>query len=518
MEYKVLITTSGIGSRLGDLTKYTNKSLVRIGNKPAISHIIENYPPHTKFVITLGHYGNHVRDFLNLAYTETPFEFVEIDKFEGSGSSLVYSISKTEELLQCPFIFHACDTLTTDEIPLPDTNWLGSYQSGKTENYRSLTLGPNHIVSRINEKGEFNYDYAYMGLAGIYDYKIFWEELKKILEERNWEEQLSDCHVINNMDVPFKCHVFKTWFDIGNSSSLNESRNTFHSTVNVLDKADESIFIFKDSVIKFFHNKKTVSNRVKRTQYLNNIVPKIIDYKENFYKYEYISGYLFSDIADITSFKIFLTWAYDNLWKKTFDDNFRKKCMDFYKTKTLHRILKFLDKSKIQDQEEIINSIKIPKISALLDQINWDWLCSNTSYTFHGDLILDNIIKTQDGFILLDWRQDFAGSLEHGDIYYDIAKLNHNLTINHKMIQNNFYKINIEKEHIICNIHLNSTLYDCKEVLHEFITTKGLDLLKVKIITPLIWLNMAPLHSHPFDTFLYYFGKYNLYKELKNVE
>ena len=53
-EYKVLITTSGIGSRLGDLTKYTNKSLVRVGDKPAISHIIESYPEDTKFVVTLG--------------------------------------------------------------------------------------------------------------------------------------------------------------------------------------------------------------------------------------------------------------------------------------------------------------------------------------------------------------------------------------------------------------------------------------------------------------------------------
>ena len=41
VEYKVLITTSGIGSRLGKLTDFTNKSLVRIGDKPAISHIIE---------------------------------------------------------------------------------------------------------------------------------------------------------------------------------------------------------------------------------------------------------------------------------------------------------------------------------------------------------------------------------------------------------------------------------------------------------------------------------------------
>ena len=40
-EYKVLLTTSGLGSRLGNLTKFTNKSLVRVGDKPAISYIIE---------------------------------------------------------------------------------------------------------------------------------------------------------------------------------------------------------------------------------------------------------------------------------------------------------------------------------------------------------------------------------------------------------------------------------------------------------------------------------------------
>ena len=43
-DYKVLITTSGLGSRLGNLTDYTNKCLVRIADKPAISYIVESYP------------------------------------------------------------------------------------------------------------------------------------------------------------------------------------------------------------------------------------------------------------------------------------------------------------------------------------------------------------------------------------------------------------------------------------------------------------------------------------------
>ena len=62
--YKVLITTSGIGRRLGDLTKYTNKSLIKVGDKLAICHIIEKYNKYVEFVITLGYYGNLVKDFL----------------------------------------------------------------------------------------------------------------------------------------------------------------------------------------------------------------------------------------------------------------------------------------------------------------------------------------------------------------------------------------------------------------------------------------------------------------------
>ena len=74
--YKVLITTSGVGSRLGNLTDFTNKCLVRVGDKPAISHVIESYPQDTKFVITLGHFGQYVEEFLTLAYPNRNFTFV----------------------------------------------------------------------------------------------------------------------------------------------------------------------------------------------------------------------------------------------------------------------------------------------------------------------------------------------------------------------------------------------------------------------------------------------------------
>ena len=88
----VLITTSGTGNRLGNLTKFTNKSLVRVGEKPAISYIIESYPKDTEFVITTGYYGNHIKQYLKLAYPEKSFTFCDVDRFEGNGSSLLYSM------------------------------------------------------------------------------------------------------------------------------------------------------------------------------------------------------------------------------------------------------------------------------------------------------------------------------------------------------------------------------------------------------------------------------------------
>ena len=38
-------------------------------------------PKDTKFVITLGHYGNHIKDFLNLAYPDRKFEFIGVATF-----------------------------------------------------------------------------------------------------------------------------------------------------------------------------------------------------------------------------------------------------------------------------------------------------------------------------------------------------------------------------------------------------------------------------------------------------
>jgi NDP-sugar pyrophosphorylase family protein len=513
--FKVLLTASGTGSRLGNLTKFTNKSLVRVGNKPAISYIIERYPENVEMVVTIGYFGDHVKEFLELSFPNRKFDFVHVDKFEGEGSSLGYSMLKAKEYLQCPFVFHACDTIVLDDFEISvKNNWCGGFKLNESENYRSFNIIGN-TIKKFNEKGENKFDYVYIGVCGIFDYDDFWKRLNLIYNENPNFNELSDVHVIQSMiySKKFESKEFKNWYDIGNIDSLNKAREKFKSNFSVLDKDNESIFFQNGQVIKFFSDENIVNKRVKRSEILKNVVPVIKKFNKHFYVYDYVEGDLFSRVVDENNFKEFLNWCKINLWMNKNID-IVEYCKNFYFDKTFERIRQFEKKNNILDTENLINGIHVPKIYEMIELIDMNWFCNNQCSVFHGDLILDNVIKTKDGFKLIDWRQDFGGRIDIGDMYYDLGKLNHNLVFNHDIVNDGHFKINIDVDKIFCDIHVSYNLMQFRKILQDFVNSFGFDMRKVNIMTSLIWINMAPLHEYPLDMFLFYFGKINLWKNL----
>lgn len=514
-EYKVLLTTSGLGSRLGNLTKFTNKSLVRVGNKPVISHIIESYPQDVEFVVTLGHYGSHVRQYLNLAHTDRNITFVEVDNYMGEGSSLLYSISLCEEYLQCPFIFHACDTILPKNY-IADVNFLTNWSIGgsgeNSQSYRTIN-SVNGKIASINEKGEQNFDFVYVGVSGIHQYEVFWNTCRSILQTVNTSD-LSDCHVIRKMSN-FSVVEVDEWYDIGNIDSLKKTRSKIKGTIHVLDKEDENIFVFDDFVIKFFCNKKVCYDRVLRTQNLQGLVPTLLDSSENFYKYTYVQGDLLADVIDLNKFTNLLNWSAQKLWTSREDPSFQQNALSFYKDKTILRIDKFLEKYNLTDGDDYINGMHVPPIKQLLGEVDFSSIVGTFPSGFHGDFILDNILVKDDEFVLIDWRQDFNGSIDAGDMRYDLAKLNHNLILNHEILANNQYSIDFTNG-IRCDVLVKKSLLDCRERLKIFCEVNSIPYRQLQILTSLIWINMSPLHEHPLDMFLYYFGKYNLFVNLRS--
>jgi hypothetical protein len=518
--HKVLITTAGLGQRLGEMTKFTNKALVRIGKKPTISYIIESYPQDTPFVIATGYFGDHVEDFVKMAYPDRPIEFVRVDKYEGKGSSLGYTMLTASSKLQCPFIYHACDTIVTQPVPPPDKNWVGGYKGDDASVYASWKVSGDKISS-FNDRGATDFDYIHIGLVGVRDYEAFWQQLNDLYRKNTDNTELNDSHAIVGMigrGHEFSIMPFPVWHDTGNVVSFHKTKEKIADHFDNLDKVDESIFIFDNFVIKFFHNKEIVKNRIERSRHLKGLVPEITKESPNFYRYDFVKGDLYSRVVNPSDFSNFLQWAKTNLWKEKKEvenAEFKHLCRDFYEAKTKSRVKKFLTENSVRDQENIINGDRVPKLEEIFSKIDFGKIADTKQCQFHGDLILDNILRTEKGYCLLDWRQDFNGLLEVGDIYYDLAKLNHNLTVNHDIIYQNLFTIKISDNAVNCDIMRKHELVACQEILFDFIRKEGYDLHKVKLITGLIWLNMSPLHHHPFNLFLYYFGKWNLWRTIQ---
>lgn len=528
MKYKVLITTSGLGQRLGDLTKYTNKGLIRVGKKPVLSYIIDSYPENTEFVITVGYFAQQIKDFINIVYPERRVIFVEVDKYQGSGSSLGYSMLKAKDYLQCPFVFHCNDTIVSEKIPAPDVNWNGGFKGESSANYSTFSVLKDKVET-INDKGALDYSFIHIGLVGIKDYESFWYNLESlylgsIYKDSQDTSSLNDCKVINLMigsGKNFVVREFKTWLDVGNADGLNKARNALSENFYNLDKPGEAVFIFDKFVIKFYFDKELVERKVKRASVLSSLVPIVEKSIGNFFRYEYVQGELYSEVVTVPDFERFLKWCKEKLWIKRDildKEKFSSLCGNFYMNKTKQRIQKFLEMSKLEDKEEIINGEKIPSVKDILKQIDFSWLSKGLQTQIHGDLILDNIIKTRNGYKLLDWRESFGGNLEVGDMYYDLANLNHNLILNHDLVNKSHFKVDRDKKEVVCDILRSDNLVECQKVLFDFIEKENLDFKKVLILTALKWLSMSPLHPIPvrFNLFVYYFGRLNLFRVLKN--
>lgn len=523
MKYRVVIPCAGTGSRLGSVSKNLNKALVSVSNKPAISYIIEKFRKDVEIVIALGYKKETLKEFIELAYPDRHFIFIDVDKYEGAGSGLGYSLLKCRDHLQCPFIFISNDTIVTDNIPEPDQNWAGYANVEDVSQYRSFRLDENGFIKEVCPKGATGDVKAYIGVSGVKDYKIFWDSMHDGIIKGSIEN--GESYGLSFLtERSFKAFKFD-WYDVGNPDSLKITREYFNRNIespNILEKDGEAIWFVENKVIKYSADRKFIENRIKRVNYISGFVPEITGSSNEMYAYKKVEGEIFSKYPYVERFASFLN-KMDEFWikrKLSVEDerNFRKICLDFYRDKTFKRIKQYSDRFDYKDSEETINGRKVPKLIELLEKVDWNDISEGIAVRFHGDLHFENVLITNDTekpFVLLDWRQDFGGILEYGDIYYDLAKINHGLIVCHELINQNLFNIKAAGKDIKFELMRKHNLVLCENYLKEYAKSHGYDNRKIEIITALIYLNIAPLHHYPYTLLLYYLGKSMLYDLVK---
>ena len=536
-DYKVFLPCAGIGSRLDEKTKFINKGLISVGNKPVLSHIVEKFDDNVEIIVALGYKGDYVKQFLEIAYPKKLFRFVKIDKYMGHGSGLGYTLNYCKHHLQCKFIFISNDTIIIDEIPSLSKrnwkNWIGYSDKFVGENYRSITLTQDGKIDSLLEKNNKS-DLSYIGMCGIDDYQKFWSLMddSSILKDKKLQNKIDKGEIepssipiltgesfalqkMLNNGIEFDAIKFD-WYDAGNLEMLERAQKLLKpkNSPNILDKPNEAIWFVNESVIKFHVDTKFIQNRVKRTELLDFYCPPITAKTKNMYSYKYVNGHTLSEGVTTENFKFFLDHLKDFHVTYPKTNKFVNNCRKFYKNKTFERVNFYFERFNLKDNNrEVINGERSNSIKSTLKNLDWDWLSDGIPVRFHGDLHFENILVPKDNafhtppFLFVDWRQDFSGDLKIGDIYYDFAKIFHGLIISHELIDKNLFEFKRNMNEINYDFLIKNINLDCQKIFIKWLGENNYDVDKVKVLTALIFLNIAGLHHHPYSHLLFSLGK-----------
>ena len=500
----VLVLAAGLGSRLGNLTKNINKAMLPIDNKAIISYIIDRFPKEYEFVVALGYKGEELKQYCQLAYPDYNFTFIDIDRYEGEGTGPGYSALQCKEHLQRPFYFTVADCIIDSSMPHLDGNWLAVHPTAYPEKYATAQLDKEDNITAFAYKATEGYDNAFIGLASIWDYEIFWSEL---------EANMKNGEIVSAFENMPKYSSFKAkhlkWLDTGNLDDLNRTKEHFYDNPLSLYKVTDEITYKASKFIKFVPNKDLNKNKSERAEVLKDLIPSGFASTDNFISYDWESGDTLYRYDSSYTYIKFLEKLRSNIIKSEKYHGDKELFDKFYGTKTRDRVEAFLDRfgPEYFNQKYTINGKEYKSMDSILTQYDTDIFYDNPMYTlFHGDLQFDNILwDNSNKFTYIDWRESFGGSTKGGDIYYDLAKLYGGTIIPYNMMKEENAIELVEGSTVVkYDYFVSEDLYEFREYYKDWLTKNGYDLNKVKLITAIIFLNMSPLHDEKFGKMLWF--------------
>jgi len=500
----VLILCAGLGTRLKDLTKHINKVLLPINNVAILTHIINKFSSDYEFIITLGYKGDSIKEYCQIAHPNLKFKFIDVNQFEGEGTGPGYSALMCHDYLQRPFYFITGDCVIDSPLPHLDGNWLGVYPTSYPEKYSTINVDDNNNIISLVNKSENGNDLAFIGLGCIFDYDIFWSELKNNLKNGELVYAFEDVKKYPSLKVKKL-----KWFDTGNLDDLSKTKDYFDDKPLSLQKnTGEITYNINGRFLKFIPNQTVLKDRVSRADKLKNLIPNNFGNTENFIYYDWMEG---KSLYEHNNFNYYVKFLDE--FKKTLKYSTEistEEISKFYIEKTKKRIELFLERNseKYYTQRHFINDVSRPSLSEITDKIDYGAFKDNPSYSnFHGDLQFDNIIYNTNNneFYYIDWRDSFGDSTDTGDVYYDLSKLYGGLMIPYNIMKDeNSITISEGMYSVSYDYKIPKDLSKFKIYYEKWLQENGFDLQKIKLITGLIYLNMSPLHDGNFGKMLWF--------------
>lgn len=496
----VLILCAGLGARLHKLTEHINKTLLPINNKAILSHIIESFPIEYEFIIALGYKGDAIREYCEVVYTDRKITFVQVDDYLSKVSGPGYSALCAKAHLQRPFYVIMGDCLVDDIIPPLDVNWIGIDETGYPEKYSTILCDDNNNIVEFKNKSSNGFNKAFIGLAAIKDYEIFWQELTTNIVNGELV-----CAFQNPHSFPILKAKKLNWLDTGNIDDYNKAVKHFKNSQLSLSKDSAQIsYKVQNKFVKFIGNDETLVKLKKRYQHLKEIAPEDIVIGKHFLCYPWVEGNNLYDNISSDNFAKLLDFVKDNVVVERTIGSFEIET--FYKKKTNERVNQFIAKfgEKYYKNSWTVNGKPLLSMKEILSNISYKQLQYNPMYSkFHGDLHFANIIQDKkEKFVYIDWRTDFANNTDLGDLYYDLAKLLGGIHIPYDNMKDDEKIKFLEGESFV-----NFTIPTGPNVLKQYerwLQTNNHPQVVIRFIMAIIFLNMSPLHEENFAKLLWF--------------
>lgn len=491
--YKLCILCAGRGTRV-TLFRNLHKAFLPVGDRSALSRVVESVPNCDEIVLAVGHRGEEVAQLAKVIIKQ-PLRIVHVDNFDGPGSGPGYSLLQCAPYLQCPFVFTSVDTIIEEKVVDVDEDWIGVQQIDPV-NAASYCLvkGDHYLESLYFGAG----DLAYIGMAGIKNYNEFWDALLHGVEKKGEHQVLDGFNRLSHVAL----RRF-TWHDTGNDAAYQETEKHFPSFV--LPKRSETIFFEGDRVVKYFEDAQIVADRAARSLLLKGAVPQIHRVGEYMYYYDYSPGLLLSSVCGRKVFRSFLRSLDQKFPEVRAGPTFADDCREMYQTKTFERIRTF--EGTTLDTISQVNGVDVEPVADVAKRIPWeDILATACPSYFHGDLQPENIIVGAQDFVFLDWRQRFGSSLDVGDRYYDLSKLHHACIVSNEAVRRSFYRVDTDHDTASIEIGIRSNLLVLEDELKRFCAGRY-SWWKVELLSALHYLNIASLYKGLYRDFLFLYGK-----------
>tara|TARA_B100000749_G_scaffold280887_1_gene279873 strand:+ start:106494 stop:108095 length:1602 start_codon:yes stop_codon:yes gene_type:complete len=515
---KVCVLAAGTGSRMGEYSDLTNKVLLPLENRAILSGILEKFEDR-EFVIAVGHQAQDVKDYVAMAHPNINVTFVEVENYYGEGSGPGHSLMCCEPYLHEPFLLVCGDISWTEHLDYNEPmNWVGAYAYREVEKktYCILETKGSEILNIWDKQDvhTLNPTYAHVGLSRIEDYDLFFKGLKRA-NIRAGEHQYSDGLLALQEEHRLHYKIIPTWMDVGTVERYRRAMATQRDFFDFA-KQDEIFYDVDDRVIKYFKDPQTLKDRVKRAEDFGSLFPTIDQVSEHFYSYKKVPGRTLYDCLNVKVFEKLLDFLEEKVWKSVpvSLQETKKLCHEFYQRKTHERVERFLQKHPEGMDPTFFNGQSIAP-GEILSGIPWDLVEKGLPVRFHGDLQFENILydKESDQFTVIDIRQNFAGRTDVGDLYYDLGKLWMGMNCNLSLVRKKQFHFGQSAGEI--EVEFPDVSLEIQSRFAAYVRSKGLNFDKVKLLSGIIMINMAPLHSTPLDYALWYQGLRTVDRYLK---